>query len=445
MKRREFLAVGGAVPLILAGCGGSTGSAPVRLINASAGYPSLGFMVNTTQATTSDVPFGGVSPFETVQAGSVTTSLTVTTGSQTASVSTTTRTLSKDSTYDLVAYGFLNELKSVLITESTTAPNTGDANVNVLNTSVDIGPVDVYVSPGTDLSVATQIAASVGGVSQSVFTGVLAGSYFITVVGAGSLQRGVSDIRFQTPVAIALADQQIMTVILSPGAGGTLANAILLTQGSSGTAVSYSNTTARVRAVNTLTNGDSVAVSTTVGTTTTSLLPATTTPNSSSYFVVTTTAAPTVTVNGAALPGLGALQAGFDYTLVVYADPTTGAPTSQLIQDNNTAPVSANGVKFRVLNFSAAPSGLVASMSVNSITVASNVGYATASSYTEIAVPQTIASTASATNGSSTIWTLNPSQVLTAGKIFTLVIYDAAVATSNPSGVAFFLDSAQAT
>ena len=36
MNKREFLAMGGAVPLMLAGCGGSgTGSAPVRLVNAS--------------------------------------------------------------------------------------------------------------------------------------------------------------------------------------------------------------------------------------------------------------------------------------------------------------------------------------------------------------------------------------------------------------------------
>ncbi|HYP31365.1 MAG TPA: hypothetical protein VES00_05820, partial [Burkholderiaceae bacterium] len=78
MNKREFLAVGGAVPLMLAGCGGSgSGSAPVRLVNASVGYPNLGFMVESTQATSSDVAYGAASPFENVQAGSVGVTLTV--------------------------------------------------------------------------------------------------------------------------------------------------------------------------------------------------------------------------------------------------------------------------------------------------------------------------------------------------------------------------------
>ena len=86
----------------------------------------------------------------------------------------------------------------MLLTESTTAPDTGKANVNVLNTSVDIGAVDVYISPNpitsdpATLALATQIASSVSGVAQSIFSGVLAGTYYFGVVGAGSVARGVS-------------------------------------------------------------------------------------------------------------------------------------------------------------------------------------------------------------------------------------------------------------
>src|SRR5471032_1260680 len=91
MKKREFLAMGGAVPLMLAGCGGDgAGSAQVRLINASVGYPNLGFMVETTQATSADVAYGAASPFENVQAGSVTTTLTTTTNGVTSDLPVTT-------------------------------------------------------------------------------------------------------------------------------------------------------------------------------------------------------------------------------------------------------------------------------------------------------------------------------------------------------------------
>ena len=56
MKKREFLAMSGALPLMLAGCGGDgAGSASVRLVNASVGYASLGFMVEAIQATTAEV------------------------------------------------------------------------------------------------------------------------------------------------------------------------------------------------------------------------------------------------------------------------------------------------------------------------------------------------------------------------------------------------------
>src|SRR3954464_770878 len=113
MKKREFLAMGGAVPLMLAGCGGnSSGSAQVRLVNASVGYANLGFMVNTTQATTTDVAYGAASPFEGVEAGTVTTTLTTTTGGVTSDLPVTTKTLVKDNRYSLVAFGYAGAPKS---------------------------------------------------------------------------------------------------------------------------------------------------------------------------------------------------------------------------------------------------------------------------------------------------------------------------------------------
>lgn len=398
MKKREFLAVGGAVPLMLAGCGGdSSGSAPVRLVNASVGYPTgLGFMVNSTQATTADVPYGGVSPFETVEAGSVTTAITVTSGSSTASVSTSTRTLSKDSRYSMIAYGFLNELKSLLLVESTSTPDAGKANVNVLNTSVDIGAVDVFLSPTTDLSVATQIASSVNGVAQSLFSGVIAGSYYITVVGTGHL----TDIRFQTPTAITLTDQQIMTIVLTPGASGTLANAILLTQGESGGTASFTNATARVRAVSAIATG--TAVSVVLGTTT---ILSTSTPDYSQYAVVAAgTTLPTVTVGGTPVTYTGTLSAGGDYTLMIYPD-GSAVPTAKFILDDNTAPTTSTGVKFRLINLAADNQGLSLSMAVNSVSVASAVAYATASPYTEIQTPQNVNSTAEVFSGADLLTT----------------------------------------
>jgi len=431
MKKREFLAMGGAVPLMLAGCGGKgSGSAPVRLVNASVGYPLLGFMVESTQATTADVAYGATSPYENVQAGAV--GLTLTVGGASAT-SAQTRTVNKDQRYSLVAYGFSNELKQVLIAESTTVPDAGKANVNVLNTSVDIGAVDVYLSTTKDLSVSTLIASSIVGVSQSAFAGVLAGSYYVTVVGANSIAKGISDVRFQTPAAVTLTALQVLTVILTPGASGVLANAILLTQGTTGTAVSYLNGTARLRAVTAVAPLSSSVVGTNTSGAVT-LLASSTTPQYSNYFVVTTGAAPTVTVNGATVTVLqdttntttgvvttatAVLAAGGDYTLMVYLD-SSNAPVAKVIEDNNTAPVTSSGVKFRLINLASNNQGLQLSMSVNSISIASNVPYGKASSYTEISTPQATNSTAEVFNGTDSLG--SHTQVMTLPNIFTDIV-----------------------
>ena len=426
MNKREFLAVGGALPLMLAGCGGSSGgSAPVRLVNASVGYPHLGFMVESTQATAADVAYGSAGTFESVQAGSVGITLTVsnTTGTNAAATTALTRTLSKDSRYSLVAYGYSDQLKFVLLTESTIVPDAGKANVNVVNTSVDIGAVDVYLSATQDLSVSTQLVAGLSAVQQSNFAPVLAGSYYITVTGSKDL----TDVRFQSPAPVALTALQVMSIILTPGASGTLANAILLTQGTAGTTTYLPNTTARLRAVNS---------TGTQATVVTGVLPSTTIPQQSNYVVVNTGAPPTVTVNGVTVtpfmyavtttggvtttsttPSAAILAAGGDYTLLVYLD-GSNAPVAQLIQDDNTAPLLVQGVKFRLVNLVANNQNLKLSMSVNSINVASLIPYATASAYREVPTPQTVNSVAEVLNGPDVIAS-HGDHVLALGNIFT--------------------------
>ncbi len=434
MNKREFLALGGAVPLVLAGCGGNgTGSAPVRLVNASVGYPELGFMVESTQATTADVAYGSAGVYENVQAGAVDITLTVQTSAGVNSPATAAqvRTVAKDQRYSLVAYGLLDQLKLALVAESNIVPDAGKANVNVLNTSADIGPVDVYLSTTKDLSVSSLIAQSSTasstnpGVSGFSAMDAAAGPYYITVVGANSVSKGISDVRFQSSQPITLTALQVVTLILTPGASGTLANVIVLTQGTQGTAQYFPNTTARIRAI-TSTGG----LSTTVTGTDTSgnaftILAASTVSQYSNYYVVDTGKAATVTVNGntitpivivAGLSQPASLAAGGDYTLMVYVD-GQGNPVAQVITDDNTAPITAQGVKFRLVNLAYNNQGLQLSMSVNSINVASLVGYASASAYTEVSTPQATNSVAEVFNGTDLLATHN--QVMLLGNIFT--------------------------
>jgi hypothetical protein len=444
MNKREFLALGGAVPLMLAGCGGSSsGSAPVRLVNASVGYQGpLGFMDESTQIT-SGITYGKASDYFNVEAGSVHLTLTTTvSGAETSATAAQLRTVNKGQRYSLVAYGILDELRMALVAELNTTPDAGTASVNVLNTSADIGAVDVYLSTSKDLSVSTQIASNVAATStspaQSPFaTDIPPGSYYITVVGAGSIARNVSDVRFQTPAPVALSALQVLTVILTPGLSGVLANAILLTQGSTGTSVSYQNTTARARAVTAISGNTTTVVGATSGGTVVNVLSSNGAPQLSDYSVVATGAAPTVKVGGVAVPVVmdstdattgittqvaASLTAGGDYTIMIFPDATSGAPVAKLIEDDNTAPLTAAGVKFRLINLAVDKPDSQLSMTVNGIGVAKLVPYGSASPKAfEVAnVPQGADSTIDVTNGATTV--IHRKQVVPLGNIFTDVV-----------------------
>jgi hypothetical protein len=97
------------------------------------------------------------------------------------------------------------------------------------------------------------------------------------------------------------------------------------------------------------------------------------------------------------------------------------SPKAKLIEDNNTAPVTSAGVKFRLINLAADNQGLQLSMKVNNISVAQNIPYATASSYTEVPnVPQSTNSSAEVDEGASFL--LKHDQVIPLANIFTEIV-----------------------
>lgn len=417
MKKREFLALTGAVPLMLAGCGGNdAGAASVRLVNASVGYPAgLGFMDDSVQAVTG-VDYGQCSAFVGVKAGAEPIAITVASGGTTTSVQTSMRTLDKDARYSLIAYGFANELHTLPMLENTAAPDSGYAKISVLNTSVDIGAVDVYISPGPSLTLDTAIATGVSALVQGSFASVAAGSYYITVVGANSVSKDISDVRFQSSAAITVVDQQILTIILTPGASGVLANAIFLTQGTGAStgAVPEQNTTYRLRVFANTGAGTAVTVG--------GVLAGEASPARSEYTVLqadgTLSVSATGTANAGTIAVAGATpQAGSDYTLLIRADPG-GNAIAELLLDDNTAPVSSSGVKFRLINLD--PDAATVSMTVNGASTGTNVAYGSAGAYAEV---PTSASIASVVNVSAQAQVLaSHEQVLAAGNIFTEVL-----------------------
>jgi hypothetical protein len=425
MKKREFLAMGGAVPLMLAGCGGSgSGSAQVRLVNASVGYPKLGLVVNTTNATSTDVAYGSASPFAGVPAGSVSTQLTVTNADGTvSSLPVTTRTLNKDARYTMVAYGFATAPKSVLILENQTTPDTGFTSFNVLNTSVDVGAVDVYVSP-PDVAFTTVApqAQNVTGVSQSAFTQVTQGTYTVTVVGAAATGATTNDVRLTIPNVV-LGAQTIVTLILTPGASGVLANGILMVQATDGTVTNYPNTFARVALI--AGTGNSGTVTASVGNTVLGTNVAS--PRVSGYKLVPAGQLPSVTVDSTVVPVLQSdgtaatpLQAGSDYTLLAWGSET--APQSTIFLDDNRLPSVPTQIKARLLNAVLSPTTLPLTLNVNFQPVASDIEAGQMSSFTTTTPNSSGQTTVGVNSGGFVTVVPDFTATLTPGGVYTMVV-----------------------
>ena len=69
-------------------------------------------------------------------------------------------------------------ISSVVLSDNTTAPASGNVNVRVMNAAPALGPVDVYiVAPGTDLIASTPIIRSMAFDAATDYQLLSAGSY----------------------------------------------------------------------------------------------------------------------------------------------------------------------------------------------------------------------------------------------------------------------------
>jgi len=358
---------------LLSACGGNSESgskATLRLLNASTGYASLDLAVDDT-ATNTGVTYGTTGSYAEVGTDGVATVLTAT-GSTTA-LTSTTRTLSSDVAYTLVAYGWSGALKTALIEENAAAADSGKTKLMVLNLASDAGTVDVYLT-GTDeaLDSATATAAGVSGGGSVGYTSVAAGTYRLRVTGSGDK----TDLRLDK-TGVVLGSTQVATLMLTPGSGGVLVNAVLALQKS--TVSAFSTTQSRARVVSAVSGNGRVTASV-AGTT---LAAAATSPTIGNYGLVTGGTAPVVlSVNGTAVAvGDQALPAGGDYTLLVWGD--AAAPQLTLITDDNRLPAVATNARIRLVHGVAglsAPLTLTADFSA----VASSVAQGQASAYATV-------------------------------------------------------------
>lgn len=332
------LAVGGA--LLLAGCGGGADrtKAQVRLVNASPDYTQLDLRANNT-VVQPGVAYGGAAGYAEVDPDDL--PLTVhSAGSATPLVSLSPR-LSERRHYTLLALGNAGSLRQLLLDDALGQPPDGKTQLRVVNAAADAGSLDVYLTAtGESLTAAT---ATVGGAGFGVVTApanVDSGTWRLRVTAAGSK----TDLRLDLP-SVSLGARETVTLVLTPGRGGVLVNALLLVQ--QGAIAQQANTQARVRLAALVTQTATVAASAS-GTVLSS--------GAASYavgdyqLVPAATAAPvTVSVNGSALATAPRdLPAGSDHTLLVYGP--AGSASVAWLADDNRRPVDGTRTKLRLVH-----------------------------------------------------------------------------------------------
>ena len=374
-------AAGAAVVLglaMLAACGGGTDhtKAQVRLVNASSGYSALDMSVDDTRRFSS-VAYGASADY--VEIDPAKTSTVISRPNSATSLASFTPSYRKDQNFSVLAYGGEGTLKTLVLDDNTGAPADGKTLLRVVNAAPDAGKLDVYLTGSGETlneAVAVQTDAALG--VPSGYTPVNSSTWRLQVTATNSK----TDVRLDV-AALSLGNGNVTTLVLTPGRGGVLVNALLLVD--RGGIVRADNTQARVRAVAGVSNGGAVTASM-AGTT---LMNGDAAPaiNASYTLVGAGTQPVAVSVDGtAAALASASLAAGGDYTLLVYGLP--GAPTAGVIEDDNTLPIDSTGAKLRLVHGLADQGGTL-SLKVDLAPVANGVAPGHASAYAAVSASTT--------------------------------------------------------
>jgi hypothetical protein len=158
------------------GCGGSSGTTTLRVLNASPDEATVQALVDGANLG-STLAYEANTGYQTVHSGSRQFAV--------EAVGTTTNLLPNNATLSLgsgvettvIMAGFRSSLQGLVLTDDNTAPASSTINVRVVNAAPNLGPVDVYlVTPTTTLSSATPQIKNLGFGQASDYINLNSGS-----------------------------------------------------------------------------------------------------------------------------------------------------------------------------------------------------------------------------------------------------------------------------
>ncbi|MGH9511568.1 MAG: DUF4397 domain-containing protein [Terriglobales bacterium] len=213
------------VTLLSAGCGSGSGSkTQLRALQAS---PNESTTINVLLDSTtlfSDLALGAPTTYSTVTSGSHT--LEVEPSNSTTAAINQSVTLNAATNYTLITANYAANLTPMLLTDSTTAPSSGDFGLRIANAAVEAGSIDVYIlpagSPGPPTGGVTPTISALGFTNSSSYQSLSAGSYEIVITPAG-----FPVVQYINSGSLSFAAGQNRTFVILPNASGGLTSLTL--------------------------------------------------------------------------------------------------------------------------------------------------------------------------------------------------------------------------
>lgn len=399
--------------LAMAACGGGEDrtKAHVRLVNATSGYSTLQLQVGDSNVGGA-AAYGANEGYADVDKGTADASVSRP-GSATV-LSTTSVSLGKNSYYTMLAYGKAGQLATLLVDENEPKAADGKAKVRVVNAAPDAGDVDLFITASGDtLDDSSAALAGQAYGKLSGFATINSGTWRVRVTAAGDK----TDVRLDVD-GVVFAGNGVSTLVVTPGRGGVLVNALQLVQ--AGGVARQDNAQSRVRAVAGLAGGTF-----SVGVAGQALASDLVSPVQTDYSLV---AAGTVAVAASAGGQAAALTSttlagGGDYTLLLYG--TATAPVAVLVEDDNSRPTGSTKARVRLVHAVADVGGPLA-LTIAQKSIVSGVAQGAGSAYVEIAAPATADV---GVNGNGTTLFTATDQVFAANTTYTVFAVGTAAAT----------------
>lgn len=197
------------------GCG-SSGNTNIRLVNALSSQSNLDLLVDS-KSTANSVGYGAASGYSSITSGSHDVQ---------AEASGTTNIVS-DQTASLAANTYNTVLvtsgATQVLTDTHTAPSSGNISIRVVNGSSILGTVDVYVvSSGTNIATVNPTFSGLAFPSASAYTSLAPGSYQVIFTPAGQKFAELSS------SSLSFSSGQVRTVLgLDIFGGGGVSTSVL--------------------------------------------------------------------------------------------------------------------------------------------------------------------------------------------------------------------------